>query len=112
MRPASFARRLAPALLAALVVVASIASAAHTHATPPNGGALTAHHDAALHANPADLGCALCAHAERSAHGAVQALASPLGARGARSLPDGAESTPPKLTLLERLAPRAPPRIG
>jgi len=112
MRLASLARRFAPALLAALVVLASFASAAHTHAAPARSPALAAEADGAPHTSPADFGCALCAHGARLGHGAAHTHASLLDDFTRPALARGRATPPPQRVLLERLAPRAPPRIG
>ncbi|MBM4384491.1 MAG: hypothetical protein FJ091_14140 [Deltaproteobacteria bacterium] len=112
MRFASLARRFVPTLFAALVLLATLASSAHTHATPARGPALAAEAAGAAHGSVADFGCALCAHGERLAHGAALAPASATVVGLGRGLTRVCERSSPPRVLLERLAPRAPPRIG
>ena len=105
-------RRLGPALLAALVLAVSLASAAHTHAVAARATALqSATTAAAFHAG-ADLDCALCASASRLGHGAASA---PL-AFGELSLQRvsaaGLSRVAPPRTPLDRSEARAPPRQG
>ena len=113
MRTAARLRRLSSALLAALVLCASLASAAHSHA-----GATTHAPEIAVDAPQgtgaasADLDCALCAAAARLAHGAHAAFALPvaLDASGCPA-PHGLDAVPPRIDLAQREA-RAPPQLG
>jgi hypothetical protein len=94
------------------VVLASLASAAHAHGARASGLTLAAEADGGGHASPSDLGCALCAHGERIAHAASHALPAALEPGARPAFARGGDSSPLRRVLLERLAPRAPPRIG
>jgi hypothetical protein len=104
-------RRFAPALLAALVLLA-LASVGHTHGALARGPALAAAAGEGGQAGPAELGCALCAHGERIAHGASHGLQAALAPDLRPACARSGDGSPLRRVLLERRTPRAPPRIG
>jgi hypothetical protein len=115
MRALAHKRRLASALLAGLVLCASLASAGHTHAAAAaEAGAV-----AAREAQPVDAGlasgeldCALCAAGARLGHGAGWthpcAVVGPRCALASRA----AAILAPRCALFARALSRAPPRLG
>jgi len=114
MRNDARLRRLGPALLAALVLCASLASGAHSHVSAT---ARTAERAVDVPcettgAATADLDCALCAAAARLAHGASAALTLPAAPTvSGRSVHIARSVAPPRVDLAPREA-RAPPRLA
>lgn len=103
-------RRLGPAFLAALVLVASLASAGHAHAAVAR--TLTVQSAAEDVRTAVDLECALCASAQRLGHG-VRSLhiAAPLLTH--RHLhPRGTDSGGLARVGLDLSEARSPPRHG
>jgi hypothetical protein len=115
MRALAQKRRLATALLAGLVLCASLASAGHAHAAAvPEAGAVAAREAQPLHAGLAsgELDCALCAAGARLGHGA--ASTHPCAAVAPRCAPASraAAILAPRWALFARALSRAPPRLG
>ncbi|HEU4431437.1 MAG TPA: hypothetical protein VFT98_21940 [Myxococcota bacterium] len=114
MRLSQQLRRLGPALLAAALLLASLASAAHTHlgaGTAESAIASTAPQQATPAAS-FDLDCALCAAASRLAHGTSLAPARlPDLALARFHAHHAGDVAPPRVDLARREA-RAPPRLG
>jgi hypothetical protein len=113
MRIAQQLRRLGPALLAAAVLLASLASAAHTHlGAGATSVAFTSSAPPAAPASNVDLDCALCAAASRLAHGTALAPARlPDLALARFHVHHAGDVAPPRVELARREA-RAPPRLG
>ncbi len=113
MRTFGQIRRLAPALLAALVLCVSVASAGHAHgAAHACGPRIAADVPRAGLSGAADLDCALCAAAARLAAGAVSAPVpavdgSPQGLAGLER-----REAVPRAASLSRAESRAPPRLA
>lgn len=76
MRLAQRLQRLGPAFLAALVLVASLASAGHAHGVAAPAIAIQAAADSDA-TTAGDLQCALCANAQRLGHGEFAAHVAP-----------------------------------
>ena len=113
MRIAQQIRRLAPAFLAALVLCASLASAAHSHASASGqAAAIAADPQHASRALGADLDCALCAASARLAHGAITAPTPSPELAPDRFHPPRAGDVAAQRIALSRTEARAPPRLG
>jgi hypothetical protein len=109
MATRAWRRRLAPSLLAALVLSASLASAAHTHPIFLGPDGLSAESAAAT---GGDLDCALCAAKLRLSHGAPCAPTRP-AAKTEHSARSPVLSTSSLLPAsLAAPSSRAPPRLG
>jgi hypothetical protein len=116
MRVVAPLRRLASALVAALVVCASLVGAGHTHASSHAGGpTLSASADAphgGSGAKASELDCALCAAAARLAHGAASCAAALSDPAPQRFCAPRHAGPAPRSALLARCESRAPPRLG
>jgi len=113
MRIALELGRLAPAILAALVLCVSLASASHAHgAAIGHGPQLAAQAPRAESAGAADLDCALCAATARLSHGAASPPV-PI-ADGALQRFSGLahRESVPRCAPLSLTESRAPPRLG
>ncbi|HEY8123458.1 MAG TPA: hypothetical protein VII78_19215 [Myxococcota bacterium] len=113
MALAPHTRRLGPALLAALVLCVSLASAAHAHPAAARHAAAfaaEAQHEAQLAGS--DLDCALCAAGSRLAHGAVAVPAALFDVALRRFHTPRAGDIAPLRVDLSRTEARAPPRLG
>ena len=113
MRLTQRIRRLVPALLAAVVLLASIAGTAHTHAVAASGvAAVSAGASQATPGASFDLDCALCAAAARLSQGTGLAPARAPDLALARFHGQYAgEVALVGVDLAPRTA-RAPPRLG
>jgi hypothetical protein len=113
MRIASRIRRLAPALLAALVLCVSLASASHAHG-PALGPEprLAEQAQQAESAGAADLDCALCAAAARLSHGAASTPVPVADGALQRFTGLAHDEIAPRCAPLSRAESRAPPRLG
>jgi hypothetical protein len=113
MRIALELRRLAPAVLAALVLCASLAGASHAHgAAVGHGPQLAAQGPRAESAGGADLDCALCAAAARLSHGATSPPVPIADGALQRFTGLAQREIVPRCAPLSRTESRAPPRLG
>jgi hypothetical protein len=115
MRFTGSLRRIASALVAALVLSASLAGSGHAHAALAHAGdALSAGAEPARGDASAlpNLDCALCATATRLAQGAALTPAPPLDVAAPRVRAPEPDATAPRAARLAPADSRAPPRIG
>jgi hypothetical protein len=115
MRSLAQQRRLASALLAGLVLCASLASAGHAHAAArTEESAVAARGAQPLDAGQAsgELDCALCAAGARLSHGTASTHPCAVVAPPCTAASRAAAILAPRCALFASALSRAPPRLG